>query len=67
VATFQGSFNSRAEIDMSIINNTFVFSMEVCKACIMLEGLNKGKPKLGIGKSSKVAHHMKSQEKILDF
>jgi len=41
--------------------------MEVCKACIMLEGLNKGKPKLGIGKSSKVAHHMKSQEKILDF
>jgi len=26
----------------------------VCKACVLLEGLNKGLPKLGIGKSSKV-------------
>ncbi|CAF4843888.1 unnamed protein product [Pieris macdunnoughi] len=31
----------------------FVSSQEVCKACVLLEGLNKGLPKLGIGKSSK--------------
>lgn len=30
----------------------FVSSQEVCKACVLLEGLNKGLPKLGIGKSS---------------
>lgn len=32
----------------------FVSSQAVCKACVLLEGLNKGLPKLGIGKSSKV-------------
>ena len=32
----------------------YISSMEVCKACLLLEGLNKGLPKLGIGKSSKV-------------
>ncbi|XP_015586157.1 cytoplasmic tRNA 2-thiolation protein 1 [Cephus cinctus] len=32
----------------------FVSSCEVCKACVLLEGLNRGMPKLGIGKSSKV-------------
>lgn len=31
----------------------FVSSQKVCKACVLLEGLNKGLPKLGIGKSSK--------------
>lgn len=31
----------------------FVSSQEVCKACVLLEGLNKGLPRLGIGKSSK--------------
>merc|ERR1712088_158023 len=30
----------------------YVSSMEICKACLLLEGLNKGLPKLGIGKSS---------------
>ncbi|CAB4062618.1 CTU1 [Lepeophtheirus salmonis] len=33
----------------------YISSMEICKACIMLEGLNKGIPRLGVGKSSKVA------------
>ena len=37
-----------------------VSSQEVCKACVLLEGLNKGKPKLGIGKSSKVTQKMKT-------
>ncbi|KAL1141015.1 hypothetical protein AAG570_000941, partial [Ranatra chinensis] len=36
----------------------FVSSQEVCKACILLEGLNKGLPKLGIGKSSKYKKHV---------
>ncbi|KYN02309.1 PREDICTED: cytoplasmic tRNA 2-thiolation protein 1 [Cyphomyrmex costatus] len=31
----------------------FVSSQEICKACILLEGLNRGLPKLGIGKSNK--------------
>lgn len=48
----------------------YISSMEVCKACILLEGLNKGKPKLGIGKSSKVVHHLKTdvkKDQTLDF
>jgi len=28
----------------------YICSMALCKACVLLEGLNKGKPKLGIGK-----------------
>ncbi|RWS31566.1 cytoplasmic tRNA 2-thiolation protein 1-like protein [Leptotrombidium deliense] len=32
----------------------YISSQNICKACIMLEGLNKGLPRLGIGKSSKV-------------
>lgn len=31
----------------------FVSSQQPCKACVLLEGLNKGLPKLGIGKKSK--------------
>lgn len=38
----------------------FVSSQEICKACIMLEGLNRGLPKLGIGKSTKVKRIMDS-------
>lgn len=36
----------------------FVSSQEICKACILLEGLNRGLPKLGIGKTSKVKQIM---------
>ncbi|ELU09290.1 hypothetical protein CAPTEDRAFT_102102 [Capitella teleta] len=32
----------------------YVSSQDVCKACLLLEGLNKGMPKLGIGKPHKV-------------
>lgn len=38
----------------------FVSSQEVCKACILLEGLNRGLPKLGIGKSNKVKEALES-------
>lgn len=31
----------------------FVSSQQPCKACVLLEGLNKGMPRLGIGKKSK--------------
>lgn len=31
----------------------YISSQEVCKACTLLEGLNRGLPRLGIGKSSK--------------
>nr|XP_002125738.1 cytoplasmic tRNA 2-thiolation protein 1 [Ciona intestinalis] len=37
----------------------YISSNELCKACILLEGLNKGKPKLGIGKTSKVTQQLK--------
>lgn len=33
----------------------FVSSQNICKACMLLEGLNRGLPKLGIGKSSKAS------------
>lgn len=38
----------------------FVSSQEICKACIMLEGLNRGLPKLGVGKSNKIKRMMNS-------
>lgn len=40
----------------------FVASQELCKACILLEGLNRGLPKLGIGKKSKGDRMVKQQE-----
>lgn len=36
----------------------FISSQEVCKACVMLEGLNNDIPKLGITKSSKLNRMM---------
>lgn len=32
----------------------YISSQALCKACVLLEGLNKGLPRLGIGKSSKI-------------
>jgi hypothetical protein len=39
----------------------YVSSMETCKACLLLEGLNRGLPKLGVGKSAKT---LKQYERI---
>merc|ERR1711874_630468 len=36
----------------------YISSQEVCKACVLLEGLNKGLPKLGVGKSSKAKSNL---------
>lgn len=50
----------------------FVSSQEVCKACVLLEGLNKGLPKLGIGKTSKAKKMLEEynarqmQDNVLD-
>ena len=31
----------------------YISSAELCKACIMLDGLNRGRPELSIGKNTK--------------
>lgn len=43
----------------------FVSSQQPCKACVLLEGLNRGLPKLGIGKKSKGARMIAEQEREL--
>lgn len=50
----------------------FVSSQKLCKACVLLEGLNRGLPKLGIGKTSKTNRaleeaHKKDLKTIADF
>ena len=34
-------------------NCGYIASSELCKACIMLDGLNQGRPELSIGKNNK--------------
>merc|ERR1712013_696106 len=41
----------------------YICSMKLCKACVLLEGLNKGKPKLGIGKTKNGVAQMNDLEK----
>ncbi|XP_014240655.1 cytoplasmic tRNA 2-thiolation protein 1 [Cimex lectularius] len=47
----------------------FVSSQKLCKACTLLEGLNKGRPKLGIGKTSKAQELIKTvtERVAIDF
>lgn len=51
----------------------FVSSQEICKACVLLEGLNRGLPKLGIGKSNKAKKIMsldinkRNEQENIDF
>ena len=42
----------------------YISSMEICKACLLLEGLNKGLPKLGVGKSSKTKNLINTTSKL---
>ncbi|CAF1096036.1 unnamed protein product, partial [Didymodactylos carnosus] len=37
-------------------------SMAVCKACVLIEGLNRGLPKLGIGKTERLRKQLKNKE-----
>jgi cytoplasmic tRNA 2-thiolation protein 1 len=41
----------------------FVSSCQPCKACVLLEGLNRSLPKLGIGKRSK-SEKMRAQQDL---
>lgn len=43
----------------------FVSSQQPCKACVLLEGLNRGLPKLGIGKRSRADRMIAQQEQDL--
>lgn len=45
----------------------YVSSQNVCKACVLLEGLNRGLPKLGIGKSNKAKRIMAIKEEMKNF
>lgn len=45
----------------------FVSSQQPCKACVLLEGLNRGLPKLGIGKKSKRNRMVAEQEQELSM
>lgn len=41
---------------------SFISSQRVCKACVLLQGLNSGRPKLGICKSSKLRGLKRGEE-----
>ncbi|KAH9490443.1 cytosolic thiouridylase subunit Ctu1 [Bulinus truncatus] len=42
----------------------FVSSNDICKACVMLEGLNQGRPRLGIGKIHKERRKWEEELKL---
>jgi cytoplasmic tRNA 2-thiolation protein 1 len=42
-------------------NCGYVSSNVICKACVLLEGLNRGRPKLAIGKSNKALAELLSE------
>lgn len=44
----------------------FVSSCQPCKACLLLEGLNRGLPKLGIGRRAKAEKMRTQQDKDLE-
>lgn len=54
----------RMPSQMTCVRCGHISSQEVCKACVLLEGLNKGKPKLGIGKSSKIKEHFEANPEV---
>lgn len=44
----------------------YISSQKLCKACVLLEGLNRGLPKLGIGKHHKLQHKLLAQEPLTE-
>jgi len=50
---FKNNVKEKLPIQRKCMKCGYISSMEICKACILLEGLNKGLPKLAIGKSYK--------------
>ncbi|KAK3603404.1 hypothetical protein CHS0354_009383 [Potamilus streckersoni] len=59
------SLSVKKEVKMPVqgvcVRCGYISSNTVCKACIMLEGLNKGLPRLGIGKTHKERLKMAEQ------
>ncbi|CAF0937790.1 unnamed protein product [Adineta steineri] len=41
---------------------SYCSSMPICKACLLIEGLNKGVPKLGIGKTERYRKEMQKKD-----
>ncbi|XP_043924263.1 cytoplasmic tRNA 2-thiolation protein 1 isoform X1 [Protopterus annectens] len=44
----------------------YISSQKLCKACVLLEGLNRGLPKLGIGKHHKLHDKLVAQEPLTE-
>ena len=44
----------------------YISSQDLCKACVLLEGLNRGLPRLGIGKATAANIHQKIKKMELD-
>jgi cytoplasmic tRNA 2-thiolation protein 1 len=60
---FKESVNDRLPAQGNCSRCGYISSMEICKACLLLEGLNKGLPKLGVGKSAKTVKILNQQKK----
>jgi cytoplasmic tRNA 2-thiolation protein 1 len=57
----QPKLNAQVEGKIVVGNCTrcgYMSSRDVCKACVLLEGLNRGLPKLGIGNADKMVHFL---------
>lgn len=44
----------------------YISSQKWCKACVLLEGLNRGLPKLGVGRSRGIDNHSKKETKQMN-
>ncbi|XP_067002342.1 cytoplasmic tRNA 2-thiolation protein 1 isoform X2 [Anabrus simplex] len=60
------SLSIREDVRLPQLSNCsrcgFVSSQQLCKACVLLDGLNRGLPRLGIGKSSKINRSLAEDE-----
>lgn len=43
----------------------YMSSNDICKACVLLEGLNRGLPQLGIGKGTRVVSDSYHHDRLL--
>ncbi|OZJ02650.1 Cytoplasmic tRNA 2-thiolation protein 1 [Bifiguratus adelaidae] len=63
------AFQIKTEVKMPVqqtcVRCGYMSSNELCKACVLLEGLNRGLPKLGIGKTERLRkqHNLQVSEK----
>merc|ERR1719244_2244822 len=57
-----GKAKSRLPYQTLCVQCGYISSQQICKACVLLAGLNKGLPQLGVGKSSK---HKKTVNQLI--